>query len=360
MTAAAYFAHDYEEAVAKFRAAAAKAKARRVVHRNPYATGPGGRVLETDVAILGPDDAPNTVLITSATHGVEGFAGSGAEVAMLETGLLAKAGRNTKIVIVHALNPYGFAWLRRVNEDNVDLNRNSVDHGAPYPRNAGYEELHEAIAPNVWGDGVIAPHNARLKDYAIKNGAFALQGAISAGQYSHPDGLYFGGHKEAWSIGLLRHIVRRELAHAKRTIFLDFHTGLGAFGDVELISEYAAEDPAYTRAKSWWGEQVKTTATGESLSAHLTGTLDTLVPSLLPHAEVTAIALEYGTYPVDAVFRALRADNWLHLHANPEGPEAPAIKAEIRQAFYPDTAEWKARVWEQAEVVVAKSLAVLG
>ena len=29
-----------------------------------------------------------------------------------------------RCVLLHALNPFGFAWRRRVNEDNVDLNRN--------------------------------------------------------------------------------------------------------------------------------------------------------------------------------------------------------------------------------------------
>ena len=43
----------------------------------------------------------------------------------------------TRCVLVHVLNPYGMAWLRRTNENNVDLNRNflrerrSVVSGAP-------------------------------------------------------------------------------------------------------------------------------------------------------------------------------------------------------------------------------------
>ena len=49
--------------------------------------------------------------------------------------------------MVHAINPHGFAWSRRVTEDNVDLNRNFVDHAQPYPSNPGYEELRAAICP---------------------------------------------------------------------------------------------------------------------------------------------------------------------------------------------------------------------
>lgn len=356
MDAAACFSRDYEEARRKFRDAASEAGAALTTHRNPYAQGPNGEDLTIDVAVLGEADAPSALLVTSATHGVEGFAGSGVQIAMLRAGLAAVAAAAHKLVLVHALNPYGFAWLRRVNEDNVDLNRNAVDHGAPYPVNAGYNALAAAIAPSEWGKGKTAAPNAILRQFAQENGAFALQEAISAGQYAFPDGLYFGGNAETWSLGAFGHIVRRALARVRDLVFLDIHTGLGARGALELISEMPPESPSYRRARAWWGDRVKTTATGESLSAHLSGTLDLYVPSLLPHADVTPVALEYGTQPTEAVFHALRADNWLHHHGDPQGPEAPAIKAEIRDAFYADADDWKTLVWQQAEDVLAATL----
>jgi hypothetical protein len=36
-------------------------------------------------------------------------------------------GSDDAVVFVHALNPYGMAWLRRVNENNIDLNRNFME-----------------------------------------------------------------------------------------------------------------------------------------------------------------------------------------------------------------------------------------
>jgi len=60
-------------------------------------------------------------------------------------------------VLVHAINPYGFAWTRRVNEDNVDLNRNFVDHdGSNYPENDLFERLAEHIIPAQWDDASVA------------------------------------------------------------------------------------------------------------------------------------------------------------------------------------------------------------
>jgi hypothetical protein len=358
--AATHFSADYFEARAKFLAAAKKRGARIQSHLNPHARGAEGQDLFIDVATLGQDNAPNGLLLISATHGVEGFAGSGSQIAFLEDELSGQLPPGLKITLLHALNPYGFAWLRRVNEDNADLNRNCVDHSKPQHRNAGYAELYSAINPVNWMDQeAVKTANTQLREYARKHGAFALQEAATAGQYDHPDGIYYGGSREAWSIGILRHTVLREFAKAKRFVFLDFHTGLGDLGDIEIISESAPNDPSYIRAKAWWGDRVKTTVSGESLSAQLSGTLDSFLPGLLPKAETTGVALEYGTYSLEECFHALRGDNWLHIHGDPRGQGAAAIQAEIRRAFYPDTEAWKDRVWSQAREVIAKTLQVL-
>jgi hypothetical protein len=56
------------------------------------------------------------------------------------------------------------------------------------------------------------------------------------------------------------------------------------------------------------------------------------------------------------VFNALRRDNWLHLNAKPNDPQWPRVKREIRDAFYPDTTEWKRMVWGHAMEAVDGAL----
>ena len=63
--------------------------------------------------------------ISSGIHGVEGFFGSAVQLAFLDS--LPPNWQpppGTKFILLHALNPFGFAWRRRFNEENVDLNRN--------------------------------------------------------------------------------------------------------------------------------------------------------------------------------------------------------------------------------------------
>jgi hypothetical protein len=351
------FSADYFEARAKFLAAAKTRDLAVSSHLNPHARGPKGEDLFVDVATWGPADARAGLLVISGVHGVEGYAGSACQIGWLKSGGNANWPAGLKLVMIHALNPYGFAWNRRVTEDNADLNRNFVDHSAPYPENDGYDELKEAIAPHDLGPEALKHGSEIFRAFIRKHGAFAMQEAVSKGQYKHPDGMYFGGAREQWSAGIFRHVVRRELAACSRVGVVDFHTGLGPYGYGELISEDAADTPAYGRARAWWGDTVRSTSSGESVSAHVLGSIDSSVPDLLPHAEVTMAAVEYGTYSTLEVFEALRADNWLHTRADPLGPEARKIKADIRQAFYPDKDDWKEMVWQRGECVLSQAVA---
>lgn len=89
------------------------------------ARGPHGEELSVDVAQVGPRDPESMLVVSSGLHGVEGFAGSAIQHQLLSAQLESlDLPPDTGVLLVHALNPYGFAWVRRVNESNVDLNRN--------------------------------------------------------------------------------------------------------------------------------------------------------------------------------------------------------------------------------------------
>jgi murein tripeptide amidase MpaA len=82
-----------------------------------------------------------TIIISSGLHGGEGFFGSAVQLALLESGNLTT---NINWVFLHALNPYGFANLRRCNENNVDLNRNFLLPGEKYQ---GSSPIYGKISP---------------------------------------------------------------------------------------------------------------------------------------------------------------------------------------------------------------------
>ncbi len=357
MTASGYFSADYAEARARFVAAARAAGARLESHANP-APGPDGLALTTDTAWIGPPNAEAVLVTISATHGAEGFCGSGVQAGWFESGLHRELPPGLALFAIHAINPSGFAWLRRVTEDNVDLNRNFIAHGGDYPANAAYDELHAALCPRDWDDATLAESSRTIEAYREAHGAWALQKAIAGGQYNHPDGIFYGGNAETWSRGALVRILRDGLGGARRVAVIDYHTGLGPRGHGERICVHEPDSGGLARAEDWYHDDVTSPFLGSSVSTELHGVNALGMKEALPEAELTAVAVEYGTLPTEQVKLALRADNWLHLHGELGSAQGRAIKEQVREAFYQDADDWKDMVWERA--VETQRLAIAG
>ena len=358
MSAAAHFSQSYAEARGKFLAAAEAAGLDAKAHAHPL-PGRDDELLAMDVAHFGPDDADSLLVLSSACHGVEGFCGSGVQAALLADAHWHRAARDAGVAVlyVHALNPHGFSWWRRVTQENVDLNRNFHDFSRPLPRNEGYDRLARHIVPATWPP---APEDeAALAAYAAEFGERGLQTAISGGQYDHPQGLFYGGRAPTWSNTTLRQVLREHARRCARLVWIDFHTGLGPSGHGEKICACRDDDEALRRARAWWGADVTSIYDGTSASALLTGLMWNSAYEECPQAQYTGIALEYGTVPFPEVTAALRADHWLAAH--PQAPQAQheAIKRQIRDAFYVDTDEWKRQIVEQGERAALQALAGL-
>jgi hypothetical protein len=262
-------------------------------------------------------------------------------------------------VLEHAINPHGFAWLRRVTEDNVDLNRNFQDFAKPLPVNAAYEELHAAIVPQFWDEASVAAREKLFADYAARNGAMALQGAVSGGQYRHADGVFYGGERATWSNRTFYAIVGKFLKRARDVAFIDLHTGLGPYGYGELICNARPGTADWVELQAWYGEGLTSPESGTSRSPPLTGFIRNAVVGALPRANVRPVTIEYGTYPVPEVLAALIADNWLHLRGRLGSDRGRAVKAAIRRAFYPDESDWKEMVFLRARQVMRRAAAAL-
>lgn len=356
MNAAAHFAANYGEAREKFLAAAATRNLAVESQVLPGQRGPAGETLAMDVALAGDPAAPGMLMLWSATHGIEGYCGSGCQTAYLHDDAFLRAvdAANACVLFVHALNPHGFAYGRRVNEDNADLNRNFRDFAAPAPVNPAYAEIHALLLPPTWPP---APaHEAKLHAWIAARGERAFQTAMTGGQYAYPGGVFYGGVRPAWSNLTLRAALRRHAAGRRRLGLIDFHTGLGprARGEKIFNGRDVAADVA--RVKDWWGADVTSFHDGSSTSAPLTGINGNAVYDECPGVEYAGIALEYGTLPLPAMLEALRADHWAHVH-----PEAPAatratIARQMRTAFYPDADDWKDAVWTQARAAALTAL----
>jgi Protein of unknown function (DUF2817) len=354
----AFFAQTYAEARTRFLQHAAAAGLDVQSHPHPL-LGRDHEPLAMDVVRDGPADARAVLLVSSACHGVEGFCGSGVQNAILaDAALRAEARRRgVALLLVHALNPWGFSWWRRTTHENVDLNRNWHDFHAPLPKNEGYETIAHWLVPATWPPS--AETEAALAAYAARHGARALQSAVSAGQHTHPEGLFYGGQGPTWSQQTLRHVLQDHGRRCARLGWIDLHTGLGPSGHGERIFACRDDASALARARAWWGREVTSIYDGSSTSSKLSGMMFEGLYQECPQAEYTGIALEYGTLPFDQVTLALRADQWLENHPEAGAPQRDAIKRQVRDAFYTDTPAWQARIVEQGLEAARQAVAGL-
>ncbi|MGO9398508.1 MAG: M14 family metallopeptidase [Xanthobacteraceae bacterium] len=349
-----YFSASYAEARRKFLEAARAGGAAIESHVNPNAQGMNGEELATDVACFGDLDAENLFITCAGTHGNEGFCGSGCQVGLIKEDIINARPQSVAVLLVHAINPYGFSHLRRVTEDNVDLNRNFQDFAKPLPENPRYSEIHDLLVPSDWDGPGRAKAEAGLQAWRDDNGGMsAFQAVVAGGQYKFPDGMFFGGQRATWSSQTFRAIVKKHGAAAKRVGLIDVHSGLGPTGYGEPISIVAPDTPSFERARAWWGREVTSLTDGTSKSPPVTGPLIGSIEQSLPGAEVTSIGLEYGTVELFAVLDALRGDNWLYARGLKSGLSmdsalARDIKTKVRDALYVDTDDWKEKVYARA------------
>lgn len=342
---------DYAAARAAFLTAAASRSAAIDSFAHPL-RGPSDEELSVDVAQLGPADAQHVVLVVSATHGVEGYCGSALQTEWL-THWADERPAYVRVLLVHALNPFGMAWHRRVNEDNVDLNRNWVDWSRAAPANPEYERLADLLVPAEWTPAEQERTTGALLAYAAEHGFERLQEVVSGGQYTCPTGVFYGGSGPVWSQRWFREWCASSLAPCRRLLIVDLHTGLGPWGHGELIASATPGEPLFDRAAALWTD-VKSMMAGDSVSAVLAGDWLAVADQLAPHAEVTPITIEYGTVDIVTVVQALRADAWLWAHGDPRAADAESVRGQVRAAFADDDPAWIAACWPRfAEVMTA-------
>ncbi|MCP5059158.1 MAG: DUF2817 domain-containing protein [bacterium] len=352
----AHFPGDYRQAREAFLSAAESAGARLTSHVLDV-RGEDGSELALETAALGPAIPDSLLVVSSGIHGVEGRAGSALQHLLLTRpaacgGLPPKMG----LLLVHALNPWGFDAGRRVNEHNVDLNRNFLRHPEEHEVRPDYERLKAHLNPVRLDDEADARARQALTAFAHEHGGARLQQALSAGQHAHPTGTQYGGQEAEPGNQLLRKIAREATGGVTRAAWIDVHTGLGPHGEPELITELPPSDPIYHRGRAWYGDAFRSTATGESVSASLSGVIEVgLCDEADPGCELTPFTAEFGTYPPERVFWALRADNWLHHHGDRASAHGRAIRSELQEMFSPADRRWQSAVLEAGTQVVRQA-----
>lgn len=341
---------DWQEASNAF---CALARQRGILKRIPHGGhGPAGEALTVDVALLGSTEASRCVVVSSGLHGLEGIAGSAIQRAWLARTSAPPA----RVVLLHALNPFGFAWQRRVDAENVDPNRNFLLPGEEFsgaPPN--WEHVTSWLAPqrppSRWDP--LLPH-AMLAVARI--GRKQVMQAVSGGQYRAPRGLFYGGSQPAALQALLAEHLPRWTGAAQEILHIDLHTGLGKRGELQLLLPRHEGTPQADALVRRFGPDALP-ARDEARYYRVRGGLGPWCEALAAGQSYTLCGAEFGTRSALGILAALHQENRAWFWDTRDSSRAKWARVRLVRAFAPTSPRWRQRVLNRGVLLIDQALA---
>lgn len=360
MNGASAFSENYVTARERF-IAAADGPGFQLEQHSIGKKGPNGEDLTIDVARLGKENPSRVVVVSSGLHGVEAFFGSAVQLALLD-GLLRNwsPAPSTAIVLLHALNPFGFAWLRRFNEENVDLNRNFFLEKEKYSGSPKkYAELNDWLNPK----GVPPPVSLFYPEalwHIFRNGLLAMTEAIVGGQYDFPAGLFYGGRGPSVTIQILDEHLPQWIGKAKDVLHIDLHTGLGRSGTYKLLVDQASGSEYWKLFESQFpAKEILKLGKGTGVAFQINGSFPSWCRLRFPNCNYDLVTYEAGTYNPIKLLTALRAENRAHHFGDPSASWVKQTKQRLVEAFAPADPDWRNIVVKHGVKVAEKAIEIL-
>jgi hypothetical protein len=357
MNELASFSPDYQTARNSFCAAAGRLEWDLDSYPLDGLTGPTGETLAVDIAQSTTSPCTRTLVLSSGLHGVEGHFGSAVILHVLEQWRAEPSTLDDlRVVILHSLNPFGFAWSRRFDQDNIDPNRNFLLPGEEYVGSpAGYAQLDRVLNPRRPSSAFdLFPLQALAS--ILKQGLPALQQAIAAGQYDYPRGLFFGGSGPSEVQRLMAAHLGRWLAGSETVVHLDFHTGLGRWGTDKLLIDYPLTDSQFEQLTSWFGADSFQTNDSASRAYSARGDFGHWCVARSLAMNYLYACAEFGTYSPYRVLSGLRSENQAHHWGQPGDSTTLAAKERLRELFCPASPEWRTSTVRRGAELVRQSL----
>ncbi len=298
--------------------------------------------------------ASRALLLTAGLHGIEGYAG----IALLDLFVneyLSRVEPSTDVYIVPVINPWGLKHERRVNPNNVDLNRNFLD-AADFSQdlNPEYARLASFLHP----ERPVSPRDRYLFYLQTlwcirKCGQETLRRVYPQGQNRFPRGLHYAGQERQPETQYLLDLVHTIAREHESIIHLDMHTGFGPKNTLTLVFPASESRSVETLRDMLKFPHITKVAAADFYP--IQGDLSEYLHQTLPartSTQVLTFALEYGTIGHRlASLRAIVLENRLYWHGATSPRVARWVRHEFRELFYPHAPTWRAQVIAQARKV---------
>lgn len=321
------------------------------------APSPNDQPLTIDVAYRPAEHPASALVISSGLHGVEAPLGAAVQLAFLNQIATNPAWRppeNCSIILLHALNPFGFAWRRRFNEDNVDLNRNFL-----------LAEQEYVGAPNLSGSfrTALTPAGmhrrfgfwpARMAYLAMRHGLGSFWQTLPVGQYDYPDWLFFGGRAPSQTAEQLDRSLPALLSGVLDVVHLDFHTGLGRWAECELLLSESERPEIAAWWSQWFAESRIKPAAATATSYVVRGGFGPWLQSRFANCNYRYAVAEFGTYSPRRVIQAL-ADE-VRWHNQLTSKSSDQARHRLAEMFVPRDPRWRAKSLETGLKLVRRAI----
>ncbi len=348
------FSPDYATAQARFREGVRELQWQLETH-GVGVSGPDGQELTIDVGYCQGCDVDKALVVSSGVHGVEGFFGSAVQVALMQR-WAATPPKGVRCVLMHGLNPYGFAWLRRGDQNNVDLNRNFLLPEERYEGSPdGYAGLDGLLnpqsPPSKW-----EPFIAKALWAIARNGMQRMRSTVAAGQYDFPKGLFYGGAEPSRTNQLLSEQLVRWLQGSRSVAHLDFHTGLGKSGTCKLLINYPLSELQRTWLTDWFGADSFESADCSSIAYDARGEFGRWCVSRKMADNYLFACAEYGTAEPVKMLAGLRAENRAYHWAAASSASTASAKEQLKELFCPASQQWRTQVLQHSLDLVDRAI----
>lgn len=355
------FPESYEESRERFRQNLAVVQTRWPDAELFYHQLPGDEDLTIDWIrsdALGTNE--KILIFTTGEHGVEGYVGSAMQQRFIANYLPLLDPRTTGLLLIHAINPWGMKHHRRVNANNVDLNRTFLwDQTFDPTFDPEYDSLNTLLNPNKTIESLTLDSiafYANLIWKLITKGLPALKLAILIGQYRYPQGLYYGGENYQEETQTLIKLYRQAFGAYNQILHLDMHTGYGPRYQMSLVNS-ALEVRTSQEFVKRFDYPLVVAANPKEFYA-IRGDMIDYVYALrqyeFPEKEIYATSFEFGTLGDNTKGqigspRAMMFENRLYWHGAVNDKLAERVKYDFEELFNPIATDWRAKAIADAD-----------
>jgi len=293
-------------------------------------------------------------ILTIGEHGIEGYVGSAMQQYFIEKYLSGLNPKKTGVLLVHAINPWGMKYHRRVNAKNVDLNRTFLwDQSFDPSFNPGYDDLDVLINSSKPINNLVLGNLEFYTNLAwkvIRMGWPALKHTLLIGHYRQPQGIFYGGEGYQEETHTLIDLYHQAFSSYDQILHLDMHTGYGPRYQMSLVNS-ALETKSSQEFIKEFDYPLVVAANPDEFYA-IQGDMIDYVYALrqheFPQKRLYAASFEFGTlgdsfYGQVGCPRIMIFENRLYWHGTTNNQLASQIKQDFEKLFNPIEDDWRTK-----------------